>query len=131
MPVTKQRRITHYLTGPTSMPASSRTSLRTASSNDSPGSMKPAKHEYIPVGVYHQINRCKVRSEKEKRGPFGHDFCLPSNMCSPLESKIPIIMTGSVRGYAKLCSPLVEKHSFPSVGLRADVQLLFHPAHKE
>lgn len=44
-------KVTHYLTAPTSIPASSMTSLLTASSNDSPGSTNPAKQEYIPVVI--------------------------------------------------------------------------------
>jgi hypothetical protein len=63
---------THYLTGPTSTPASSNTSRLTASSNDSPGSTNPARHEYIP---------------------FGHAFCRPRSILSPVESRIPMMVT--------------------------------------
>ena len=40
--------------------------------------------------------------------------------------------TGSVRGYAKLCSPLSEKQgSFPSTGCRPVLQTRFHPPQSE
>jgi hypothetical protein len=41
-------------------------------------------------------------------------------------------LTGSVRGYAKLCNPFVEKQGTSASGFSiAVVQLLFHPPHNE
>lgn len=78
--------------------------------------------------------------------PFGHDFCRPISIDSPVWSNMPMMMTylsadishgkagltGSVRGYAKLCNPFVEKHGTSASGFSmAVVQLLFHPPQSE
>ena len=68
------------------MPASSRTSRRTASSMDSPWSMKPAKAEYMPVRT---------------SGPCG----CPNKQRSP--ARMSMMTTGSVRG--KCSAPQAEQ----------------------
>ena len=79
---------TYYRTGPISRPASSRTSRRTASSNVSPGSTKPARHEYIPAILFNTF-----RQFSTDHVPFGHVFCRPSRILSPASFRIPIMIT--------------------------------------
>ncbi len=69
-----------YSTEQISMPASSRTSRRTASSRVSPGSTKPARTEYIPSG---QLDWRAIRQSSPRQ--------------------IRMITAGSVRG--KCCVP--------------------------
>jgi len=80
----------YYLTAPTSIPASSMTSLRTASSNDSPGSMNPARQEYMPK-MTSQL--CHKGTGKAAVSPLGHLFCLPSSILSPASFRMPMMIT--------------------------------------